>query len=141
MPSVPAPQCSDADVNIVFTSEELARLKTLERRFFTIAESIRTDEDIAREISNHDTFELKGTQILELYNICIQKSDRLTNPIYKRRVRTPFWNTTTDAPGFVTNEPGAGIDIFNTTPPNPLNSNNTPTYKRILERLLRLNLW
>lgn len=134
--NTPVLQCSDADVNIVFTPQELDELKTLERRFYTIAESIRTDEDIAREISNHDTFALKGQQITELYNYCIQKSDRLTSPLYQRRVPTPFWNDPrTDKPGFITEA---------TKQPAALNTINTRTFdygKQRIEYALKLNLW
>ncbi len=137
-PNTPAPQCSDADVNIVFTPEELADIKTLERRFYTIAESIRTDEDIAREVTNHDTFKLKGDEILELYNYCAQKSPRLTQTTYQRRVPTPFWNdTTTDRAGFFTEANNREQSLTIAFPDDFIIN----MLKRRLEYGLKLNLW
>ncbi len=127
------PQCSEADVTITFTPSELAELKSLERRFYTIAESIRTDEDLAREVTNHDTFLIKEQQTLELLNYCKQKTPLLANPLYQRRVPTPFWYETGTVGGFI-------VDGHNDT--LPINNFNSFTYgKRRLEYSLRLNLW
>lgn len=131
--STTAVQCSSADTTIVFTPQELEKLRTLERRFYTIVESIRTDEDVAREIGNHDTFTLKGTQIMELYNYCIQKTPQLSNPLYQKRVATPFWRTTNDTNGFITERSNQTI---------PISSFDNLTFgKRRLEYALKLNLW
>jgi hypothetical protein len=133
VPGTTPPQCSEADVTIVFSPAQLAELKSLERRFYTIAESIRTDEDIAREVTNHDTFNIKGLQVLELYNTCVQKTPTLANPIYARRVPTPFWNDpNTDKGGFI---------VDGTDQVVPINTNNFLYGKRRLEYSLRLNLW
>lgn len=133
-PSTTPPQCSEADVTIVFTPAQLAELKSLERRFYTIAESIRTDEDIAREVTNHDTFNIKGLQVLELYNTCVQKTPALTIPAYTRRVPTPFWNdVTTDNEGFIVDGTNQVVILANTT--------NLLYGKQRLEFSLRLNLW
>ncbi len=132
--STPLPQCSDADLNIIFTPQELADLKTLERRFYTIAESIRTDEDVAREVSNHDTFDIKGVQLQELLTYCLNKTPQLANPLYKKRVATPFWNnSSTDTLGFVTDS----IETFQPI----VNLNDFGYGKGRLVKALRLNLW
>ncbi len=134
VPGTTPPQCSQADVTIVFSPAQLAELKALERRFYTIAESIRTDEDLAREVTNYDTFEVKGLQVLELYNTCMQKTPNLPNPLYARRVPTPFWNNLADDKG--------GFIVDGTNDVAAINNIANLTYgKRRLEYSLRLNLW
>ncbi len=91
-PVVVGVECSDADLNIRFTAEELAKLKALEKRFYAVSQYLHTDADVATETANHDNFKAKISKITEMYNYCLAKSPNITNPQYKVRVPTPFWN-------------------------------------------------
>lgn len=83
--------CSEADVNITFTPEELAKLQELQNRFYAVAQGLYNDSDVAAQIANYDTFKLKQTHINELLNYCQNAAPKITNPIYQRKVPTPFW--------------------------------------------------
>lgn len=153
-PTIPGPECSDADLNIRFTPQELARLQILQNRFYAISQSIRTDGDVATETGNHDNFKAKVDKITALYNSCIAYSQNLpTNSQYRIRIPTPFWhadpNLNADAEVFVAPMPGAydgdigGRGTWNgsNNGTTPLVPTNLPLGLRSLERSLRLNLW
>lgn len=152
-PAIPGPECSDADLNIRFTPQELARLQILQNRFYAISQSIRTDGDVATETGNHDNFKAKVDKVTALYNSCIAYSQNLpTNSQYRIRIPTPFWradaNLNADAEVFVAAMPGAydgdigGRGTWNgsTNGSIPIVPNNIPLGLRSLERSLRLNL-
>ena len=91
-PTSSTPICSDADTTISFTSDELAKLNQLQNRFYTIAQNLHTDADIATEVANHDAFAVKADQATELYNYCESKLPAITDPLLQQHVATPFWN-------------------------------------------------
>lgn len=84
----PSLQCSSADTNILFTADELAKLKALQDRFYLIAQNLHTDADANTELANHDVFKAKVDKFTELYNYC------QNHPIAGRRIPTPFWQNT-----------------------------------------------
>lgn len=129
--------CSEADTNIEFTQAEIARLNILQNRFYTIAQSLRSDADVQTEISNYDAFQVKASQTLELYNYCQSKLPLITNPALQKRVATPFWHDTArDSQTFL-------------SPDGPIqgemsidhSEKSMPTLLRILQNVLHINLW
>ena len=150
-PTTSAPECSDADLSIEFTAEEIARLNILKSKFFTLAQSLNTDNDLATEISNYDLFKSKSDKLTELNNYCRQSpvytSARSTvsapqnygtvvagpNSGINYRVPTPFWHETTkDNQAFIhqgVNWKGIFSDPDLVFP------------ERSIEHALRLNLW
>lgn len=148
------PECSDEDLNIEFTPSELARLKVLQAKFYAIADKLHTDTDANIELQNYDTFKTKAMQIKELYTYCQEKAPLVTDPIYQKRVPTPFWSEESrDSETFIT--PNGPIDTtgypLNTervprTQPfkqkdHQIDLNDWPRLKHIIEYALRLNLW
>lgn len=152
-PTVPGPECSDADLNIRFTASELARLQILQNRFYAVSQSLHTDGDVATETGNHDNFKAKVDKITALYNSCIAYSANLpVTSQYKKRVPTPFWHADpalgADAELFIGttgaldgNIGGRGTWNGSSNGTTPLVPNNLPLGLRSLERSLRLNLW
>ena len=134
------PACSQADLNITFTPEELARLQSLQRRFYAVAQTLHTDADVATELGNHDSFKAKETKITELYNYCQSKVGAFTTPELRRRVATPFWNDAgqNTQGGFLspTIYPSTSAPNTSTT----LQSSITAG-EGALEQILRINLW
>ncbi len=167
--TTPGPACGDADLNIQFTANELAKLQVLQNRFYAIAQSLHSDADVATELGNHDNFLAKVTNTESLYLFCdqivtTQGAGAITNPAYKKHIPTPFWHSNgilgtdnelfiaTDGPydgtlrigipmpnGFPGNQDPGDI----TTNPDDLlfTPNNVKLVLRSLERSLRLNLW
>lgn len=145
------PDCSDADLNITFTPAELARLKTLQNRFYAVADTLYTDANVSTEDANHTSFVLKTAQITDLYNYCatLQPGVAVSNPYYAYRVPTPFWYDPSKPNGGPNNTFTGYLNIqtqtigllFNGTGallPGPQGVNYT---KKRLEGSLRLNLW
>jgi hypothetical protein len=134
--TTPAPLCSDADLTITFTPEEIIRLNTLEKRFMTIAQNLYTDGDVDNELANHDTLKAKYDRINELNAYCVAKSPLIGNPALQGRVPTPFWR--------------GSSEYFHTY---GRHYRNNPNYQgtadladqesavHSLERILRLSLW
>jgi hypothetical protein len=90
-----APTCGTADTNITFTADELTELNNLQNQFYTLAQTLHTDADVATELANHDAFALKADQVTELYNYCESKittAPFATSTQLQRRVATPFWD-------------------------------------------------
>jgi hypothetical protein len=83
--------CTDADVNIAFTDEEIARLTALQTRFYAIAQTLHTDTDVKTELANYDNFKLKLDSITELNNYCVAQYPKIPASFEKKRVPTPFW--------------------------------------------------
>jgi hypothetical protein len=86
--------CGDADTNITFTPQQLAQLDALQNRFYALAQTLHTDEDVATELANHDAFALKAAQVTELYNYCENKLPLVATAgaQLQKHVPTPFWN-------------------------------------------------
>lgn len=154
-PIVTGPECSEADLNIQFNAVELQKLQALQTRFYAVAQYLHSDSDVSTETSNFDNFKSKIDKITELYNYCSAKayaaapSSTLADPLYQRRVPTPFWH-----------ELGHDTELFLSLVTNPtsaydgqvtigapdangsyLTPSNTPIGLRTLERSLRLNIW
>jgi len=90
-----APVCSDEDLNITFTADELARLNVLQDRFYTIAQTLHTDADVDTEVANHDAFTVKTDQVKELYAYCESKLpyiDAYEDRRLHKHMATPFWH-------------------------------------------------
>ncbi|MCC6199048.1 hypothetical protein IT401_02460 [Candidatus Nomurabacteria bacterium] len=125
--------CSDADLYIAFTAQELERLGQLQQQFIAIADTLRTDGDVDAEEANYTTFAAKSAQIAELYNYCQAKAPLIQSDLYQRRVATPFWRDAQhDKTGYInfvagniSGEPLAG----------------SQDSRVIIERLLHISLW
>lgn len=110
-----ASACSEADTNIDFTPDEIAKLNELQNQFYAVAQTLHTDADVDTEQANHDAFALKADQDTELYNYCknalpiiaAQNSDARLN----LHVATPFWNNSaTDNISMLDYYSGSGLD-------------------------------
>lgn len=138
-PTTQTPVCSQSDTQITFTPTEIARLRELERRFYATAEYLHTDEELAIETSNYDTFKLKTAKILEMYNYCQQKSPLLPDPLLHKRVATPFWiendvdNSYLENALFLDLEDGADMVLTE--------NRGVEILKRRFEPMFRINLW
>jgi hypothetical protein len=131
--STAGPQCTDSDVTIEFTADEIARLNALQSRFLAIAQNLRTDNDVAAELGNYDSFKTKLDVVGELYAYCQEKSPLIGAPAYRTRVATPFWrNPARD---------GAGYISANGTINMPVDSRDDAKTHRLLEKVFRVNLW
>lgn len=147
-PNAVVPDCNDADLNITFTADERARLQALQDRFYEIAQTLYTDENVATELANHDSFKLKNQQITELLDFCKPYAKKVADrdPIYQSKVPTPFWFEQSD---IRQNNQGPNIPIGYFSTPGPVGGKITQTITseakgntlRTLENILRLNLW
>ncbi|MEK7228023.1 MAG: hypothetical protein AAB681_01550 [Patescibacteria group bacterium] len=152
LPPSDQPECSESDVSIEFTADEIDRLNILKSRFFALATGLNTDDDLATEISNYDLFKSKSDKIAELYNYCkgspVYAQAKATVPAPQQwgtvvagpngatinyRVPTPFWHDLAkDNQAFVhqgNNWKGIFSDPDLVFP------------ERSIEHALRLNLW
>ncbi len=157
-------ECTDTDLNIRFTPEELQKLQVLQNRFYAVSTTLHSDADVAIETGNHDNFKTKVNKITEMYNYCVYKSPSISYPNalstrYKRRIPTPFWHEATQDQEVFLGAEGSfdgninlsarrggnlGIPVVSTgTTINGtvLTAENTIFGLRTLERSLRLNLW
>ncbi len=102
-PVVTGPECTDADLNIQFHADDLAKLNALQNRFYAISQVLHTDADVAVETGNHDNFAAKVAEINGLYTQCRQYTvasantntaahGTISDPVYQKRVPTPFWH-------------------------------------------------
>jgi hypothetical protein len=144
--------CTQADLNITFTQEELDKLHALQDRFYTIAQSLHSDADTKTQIANYDAFVLKYTKLNELLNYCTDSKLPAS-----KKVPTPFWWEESEVRynGYKLFNPlTGGADITDTGVPlgyvmdsGQLGGKIDSTYgdidvtKRSMERILRLNLW
>jgi hypothetical protein len=96
------PICSDTDLYITFTNEEKARIAKLEQRFYAIAETIASDEDVQQEESNYSNFKIRSERFAELNAMCedVVKAGE-SNPFFSLRVPTPFWKDDRSKPSFI----------------------------------------
>ncbi len=140
------PICSDADVTITFTPDEIRRLNALQTRFYAIAVDLRTDTDVDTELVNYDVFKAKADTIAEFYNYCQSKAPLITAAPYKTRVGTPYWyEPGKDQTGYLNN-----MRVYSTSSTfinnalnnyrivNPYDQSRT---KAVLEHLFKVNLW
>lgn len=152
-PTIAGPECSEADLNIAFSSSDLARLQALQNRFYALSQALRTDADVATETGNHDNFKAKVDKVTALYTSCVQYSQAIpTNSPYSVRIPTPFWHAD---PHFGQESEvfigpagpydgaigGSGTWNGSSNGATPTMPTNTPLGLRSLQRSLRLNLW
>ncbi len=155
--------CTPADLNITFDPTELAKLKALQERFYTIAQTLHSDADTKTQIANYDAFLLKETKLTELLKYCEGSEGKFPNKVeFTRKVPTPFWWE----PGSTTKPSEVRYNktfLFNfATRVSDITDSGVPlgyvmdsgqiggkidsikdidVLKRSLERILRLNLW
>jgi len=122
--------CSEDDIGVEFTPEEIARLRALEDRFYAIAPTLRTDNDVQAESANYSSYKLLNQKYIELTTYCENKSPLLPSNI-NRRVSTPFY-TDASASAYFSDGPDADgvIDLQSTS----------PKLKEI-ESFFRINIW
>lgn len=148
---VVTPSCTDADLNITFTPAELARLQTLQTRFYAVAQTLHNDSDVSTELANHDTFKAKVNKVMELYTYCQNKTPQIAGAMYQTKVPTPYWRdpAADTINGFVSLAAPRGSLPTPSTTPGIFGVNNftlredtsVENGKSVLERLLRINLW
>ena len=143
--SSPGPVCSDDDLTIAFTAEEIRRLGELQDEFTSIANTLRTDADVQAELANYTVFKTKADATTELYNYCLAVSPRITDPILKARIATPFWrDPARDVQGYIHPRTVRASDFLfqqGSTNSNPIDPRNVTSTQSILERYFKLNLW
>lgn len=129
-----ANECSIEDKNIPFTQDELSRLRGLQNRFYVVATTLHTDADVAAEISNHDNITLKLAKLTTLNQYCATNQPKITDPVLKRAVPTPFWHESGRdiLVGFFSNGSNYGGDF---------SMGDSIGGQRNLDQALRLNLW
>lgn len=127
-------------MNITFTADEIARLRELQNRFYSIAGSLQSDASVSAELANYTAFKEKSDTLLELYGYCNAKAPLIGTVAYRTKVPTPFWrNAPKDGVGYrYTGTLGLEPDPLNAHTYNP---NNAQTAGSVLERIFRLNLW
>lgn len=133
----PEPLCRPDDLEIEFTTDEIAQLKALEEEFYTIAPNLRSDQDVAVERGNWSEYRFLNEQFADMTQYCENTVASAGFPEnLKRYLRTPFWSDSraTNNRSFVDAYSGDGteeIDIKN--PPS-----RRPGF---IERFFKLNLW
>ncbi len=137
------PACSDEDLNISFTADEIARLNALQNRFYDIAGTLHTDGDIAIELANHDNFKAKAEQALELYGYCASKAPLITAAPFVTRVPTPFWrDPSKDTNGYM---PAPGIlramSLSVYLGGNPIDPRVEDRGRTIIQKIFAVDLW
>lgn len=158
-PTLAAPACTDADLNITFTQAELDRLQALQDDFYTIAQSLHNDADVQTQIANYTAFKLKQKNMDDLLSYCTQTltPNIPSTPRLKNRVPTPFWYELADIrpnPTFnlvgLTLQRGTGegdAPLGYVMGPGQIGAhvtgmaNDHDVFVRSMERLLRLSLW
>lgn len=141
------PGCSEADTNIPFTPEEVARLNALQSRFYAIGSTLRTDSDVKAELANYENFKLKLARYTELNNYCQSQIKNLTRLDNQRRVPTPFWHDLATDSILTTGGPTKAGKTNNPEPYATFTHNNSAIEnmydigKNMSERALRLSIW
>lgn len=99
------PECSERDLNIEFTPEEIEKLQALEARFYAVSQYLHEDGDVNIERGNWSVFSVAGKRFTELNNYCQSVAYNINDPLLNHRVPTPFWRDestpTKDMSGFV----------------------------------------
>lgn len=129
-PTTSTLSCTEDDIGVEFTPEEIARLRALEDRFYALAPTLRTDGDVQAESANYSSYKLLNQKYTEMISYCENKSPLLPSTI-NRRVSTPFY-TDTSASAYFSDGPEADgvIDM----------QSANPKLKEI-ERFFRINIW
>lgn len=134
-------QCSEDDMNIQFTTEELAQLRALQTRFNTIAEGLYEQDSVAEQKSLYSSLKIKSDDIKGLVLFCENNSPNITDPKMKRKIPTPFYRGTQDNGTYTSNTSYTSEDN-NSMPSNRKPLLNFPINATTLfERLLRINIW
>ncbi len=125
------PLCSADDLEIEFTAEEIARLKELESRFYLLAPTLRSDQDVAVERGNWSSYVFLNEKFADMTNYCEDNTPGLPADM-RHYVRTPFWSDSKSGSSFVDSTDG-GLDI----------NLDKPSDKRTgyIERFFKLNIW
>ncbi|MCC7436718.1 hypothetical protein IT402_02505 [Candidatus Nomurabacteria bacterium] len=123
-------QCTTDDTVIDFTPEEIALLQALEQRFYALAPTLRTDQDLQAETANYSSYKILNQKYTELINYCENKAPLLPNNI-NRRVATPLY-TDSSANAYFSDGPEAD-GLINM-------QSSTPKLKEI-EKFFRINIW
>lgn len=94
-------ECTDRDLNISFTPEEIEKLQALQARFYALSQYLHDDSDVRVEQSNWSTFRTESDRITELYNYCAGNNYngdgyKIADPLLQYRVPTPFWRDERD---------------------------------------------
>lgn len=128
---VTGPQCGVDDLEIEFTAEEIAKLKALETRFYAIAPTLRTNEDLQAESANYSSYKVLNQKYTELITYCENVTPLLPSAL-NQRVATPLYSDPAqDKPYFTT---GANVtDTINIATPG--------TRPGIIEKLFRISIW
>lgn len=126
--------CSDADTNIEFTAQEIARLNTLRLRFSNIAANLYSAGDVEQQLALYDSFVAKSAQLGELIAFCENTVSSLPSAL-QVRVPTPFYHDSARDNNTFTggNEP--------TLPNRRPYLENPSVVTTLVERLLRINIW
>lgn len=123
-------QCGPDDTVIEFTTEEIARLRALEDRFYDLAPTLRSQADVQSELANYGSYKLLNQKYTELINYCESKSPLLPSNINKR-VSTPLY-TNTSASAYFSEGPDAdGIIDLQSSTQKP----------KEVEKFFRINIW
>ncbi len=124
-------QCSDEELQIEFTPEEIARLQALEQRFYAIAGTLRTQDDVQAEKANYSEYKLMNQKYAEMISYCEATTPQLPSAVNKR-VATPLYTDQTQNQPFFTQTGSVGgiIDLVNPT-----------TNTQLIEKLFRINIW
>jgi len=141
--STTAPTCSDADVTIAFTADEIARLNALQNRFYTVATTLYTDAAVQAEVANYTTFKTKANKATELYNYCAAVAPRITSAPLQTKVATPFWrDITKDKAGYMPNSAnGNTTSLSGSFAAGPADPRNIPQTQVLIQKIFKLNLW
>jgi hypothetical protein len=140
LPTPPLSQCTDADLTIAFTAEEISRLNALQNRFYSIAGILHTDADVQNEAANYTEFKAKTHQITELYSYCAGKSPSITAPLYSSRVSTPYWREAIkDGIGYISRR-HAGWEWIQLDS-KKWDPRDVAQSQAVIEQIFKLNLW
>ncbi len=124
--------CTAADITLTFTPTEIQQLNALQTQFNAIASNLATNDQLATELANYDSYKLEEAKIAEFQNFCQATLPLLTDPAMQRHVPTPFWHDATQDSDTFT-----GTGTANAT----ANGNDPTSGESFLERILRINLW
>lgn len=129
---VDAPVCTTDDLEITFTDEEIEKLKALEARFYAIAPTLRSDQDVSVEKGNWSNYSFLNDTFADMTAYCQDATPALPEPM-KRYLATPFYNDPTKNNSSFIDRTDGGREIDLDKPSN--------RYLGYIERFFRLNIW
>jgi len=134
--------CSAEDLNIVFTAEEITKLKALQTRFNTISATLYGPQAVNDQNAFYDKVGIKRDQIVDLKNFCNNNVSKIPSSSFARRVPTPFYHDSGRDSSTFTNYLSYFSDHNNGTPSNrkPILS-HPENLISFFERLLRISIW